>query len=182
MLAGPLVGLALPLLPAQILWVNLMTHGLPGVALGAEPADPAAMTRPPRPPTQSVLGAGLWQRILQLGLVIAATSLAIGWWGHTHDQPWQSMLFVALGATQLGTAIGVRARPGTWQNPFLLWATATALALQILAVYLPWLQELLGTKALSLPQLATASATVIIGYLTARLQTSLAVRRAAQHH
>ena len=48
MLAGPLVGLALPLLPAQILWVNLLTHGLPGVAMGSEPADPAAMRRPPR--------------------------------------------------------------------------------------------------------------------------------------
>ena len=178
MLAGPLFGLALPLLPAQILWVNLMTHGLPGVALGAEPADPAAMTRPPRPPAQSVLGAGLWQRILQLAVVIAATSLAVGWWGLTHDQPWQSMLFVALGATQLGTAIGVRARPGTWQNPFLLWATAAAFALQVLAVYLPWLRELLDTVALSLPELATASATVIIGYLAARLQTWLAVRRA----
>ena len=67
MLAGPLVGLPLPLLPAQILWVNLLTHGLPGVALGSEPADPAAMRRPPRPPAESVLGAGLWQRIVRVG-------------------------------------------------------------------------------------------------------------------
>ena len=63
-----LAGLALPLLPAQILWVNLLTHGLPGVALGSEPADPAAMRRPPRPPAQSVLGAGLWQRIVRVGV------------------------------------------------------------------------------------------------------------------
>ena len=53
MLAGPFVGLALPLLPAQILWINLLTHGLPGVALGSEPADPDAMHRPPRPPQQT---------------------------------------------------------------------------------------------------------------------------------
>ena len=59
MLAGPLRSAwPLPLLPAQILWVNLLTHGLPGVALGSEPADPAAMRRPPRPPAESVLGAG----------------------------------------------------------------------------------------------------------------------------
>ena len=176
MLAGPLVGLELPLLPAQILWINLMTHGLPGVALGAEPTDPAAMTRPPRPPSQSILGAGLWQRILQLGVVIAATSLGVGWWAHTHHQPWQSMLFVTLAATQLGTAIGVRARPGTWQNPFLLWATATALALQIAGVYLPWLQDLLGTTALNWPQLAAVSTTAAIGYLAARVQTRLTTR------
>ncbi len=173
MLAGPLVGLPLPLLPAQILWVNLMTHGLPGVALGAEPADPGVMTRPPRPPGQSVLGAGLWGRILQLGLVIAATSLGVGWWAHAHELPWQSMLFVTLAATQLGVAIGVRARPGTWQNPFLLWATVAALGLQVLAVTLPWLQDLLGTTALTLPQLAAVSATAVVGYAAARLQRAL---------
>jgi Ca2+-transporting ATPase len=88
------------------------------------------------------------------------------------------MLFVALGATQLGTAIGVRARPGTWLNPFLLWAAAAAFALQILAVYLPWLQGLLGTRALSPADIATASASVMVGYVAARLQTRLAVRAA----
>ena len=56
MLAGPLVGLALPLLPAQILWINLLTHGLPGVALGGEPADPRAMR--PSPPSDSRVSAG----------------------------------------------------------------------------------------------------------------------------
>src|SRR5207237_89393 len=59
MLIGPLLGLPVPLLPGQILWINLLTHGLPGVALGAEPGSPAAMTRPPRSPQEPVLGAGL---------------------------------------------------------------------------------------------------------------------------
>ena len=58
MLAGPFLGLALPLLPAQILWVNLLTHGLPGVALGSEPADPGTMRRPPRPPRKASWGPG----------------------------------------------------------------------------------------------------------------------------
>src|SRR5205807_1922809 len=52
MLVGPMVGLPLPLLPSQILWINLLTHGLPGVALGSEPVDPDAMSRPPRPPAE----------------------------------------------------------------------------------------------------------------------------------
>ncbi len=59
MLAGPLLGLALPLLPAQILWINLMTHGPPGVALGAEPAGGDLMHSPPRPPEERILGAGI---------------------------------------------------------------------------------------------------------------------------
>jgi hypothetical protein len=72
MLTGPFLGLALPLLPAQLLWINLLTHGLPGLALGSEPGDPDAMRQPPRPPTETVLGAGLWQRIARVGTVIAA--------------------------------------------------------------------------------------------------------------
>ena len=124
MLAGPLAGLALPLLPAQILWVNLLTHGLPGVALGSEPADPAAMRRPPRPPAESVLGAGLWQRIVRVGLVIAAVTLGVALWGHATGRPWQTMAFFALGTTQLAVALGSRARPGTLANPALLWAVA----------------------------------------------------------
>jgi len=91
MLAGPALGLALPLVPAQILWVNLLTHGLPGIALGDEPAAPRIMTRPPRPPAQSVLGVGRWQRILRAGLVVAAVTLGIALWGHATGRPWQSI-------------------------------------------------------------------------------------------
>ena len=64
MLLGPFLGLIVPLIAAQILWINLLTHGITGVAIGAEPGSPDAMTRPPRPPAQSVLGDGLWQRVL----------------------------------------------------------------------------------------------------------------------
>ena len=169
MLAGPLLGLALPLLPAQILWVNLLTHGLPGVALGSEPADPNAMRRPPRPPTESVLGAGLWQRILRVGVVIAAVTLGIAVWAHATDRPWQSMAFVALGTTQLAAALGSRARPGTWANPMLLAAVAAALALQFAGVYLPPLRTLLGTQPLAPIDLLIVCAVSTLGYAAIRL-------------
>ena len=169
MLIGPLFGLALPLLPAQILWINLLTHGLPGVALGSEPVDPKVMTRPPRPPAESVLGAGLWQRILRVGIAIAAVTLAVAVWGHATDRPWQSMAFFALGATQLAAALGSRARPGSWANPMLLIAIAGALALQLAGVYLPPLQRLLGTEALSLLDLLIVCAAATVGYAAIRL-------------
>jgi Ca2+-transporting ATPase len=137
MLVGPFVGLPLPLLPAQILWVNLMTHGLAGVALGAEPSEPDVMRQRPRPPTESVLGAGLWQRIVRVGVVIATITLGVGLWAHATGRPWQSMVFLALGVTQLGVALGVRARAGTAANPFLLVAVAAAFALQVAGLYLP---------------------------------------------
>jgi P-type Ca2+ transporter type 2C len=124
MLAGPLVGLALPLLPAQILWINLLTHGLPGVALGGEPADPKAMRRPPRPPAESVLGARLWQRILRVGFAIAVVTLGVALWGHATGQPWQSMAFFALGTTQLAVALASRARPTPGPTPCCWWRWA----------------------------------------------------------
>ena len=87
-----------------------------------------------------MLGAGLWQRILRVGVVIAAVTLGVAVWAHATDRPWQSMAFFALGATQLAVALGSRARPGTWANPMLLVAVAGALALQFAGVYLPPLQ------------------------------------------
>jgi P-type Ca2+ transporter type 2C len=173
MLAGPLAGLALPLLPAQILWVNLLTHGLPGVALGSEPADPAAMGRPPRPPAESVLGAGLWQRIVRVGVVIAAVTLGVALWGHATGRPWQSMAFFALGTTQLAVALGSRARPGTLANPALLWAVAGALGLQFAGVYLPLLNDLLKTEPLTGLDLAVVFALSTLGYAAIRLDRVL---------
>jgi Ca2+-transporting ATPase len=77
MLAGPLCGLPLPLLPAQILWINLLTHGVPGVALGAEAADAGVLHRPPRSPQESVLGDGLLRSVLLGGACIAAVALGV---------------------------------------------------------------------------------------------------------
>ena len=173
MLAGPFVGLPLPLLPAQILWVNLMTHGLAGVALGAEPAEPDVMRHPPRPPAESVLGAGLWQRIVRIGVVIAAVTLGVGVWAHATERPWQSMVFLALGVTQLGVALGVRARAGTAANPFLLVAVAVAFALQVAGLYWPPLRDLLGTHPLRLSDLAIVCAPAVLGYLAVRLDRRL---------
>jgi P-type Ca2+ transporter type 2C len=173
MLVGPFLGLALPLLPAQILWVNLLTHGLPGVALGSEPAEPAAMRRPPRPPAESVLGAGLWQRIIRVGIVISAVTLGVGVWGHATGRPWQSLAFFALGATQLAVAVGSRVKPGTLANPSLLIAVAGALGLQFAGLYLPFLQDLLHTKPLTLTDLAVVVALSTLGYAAIRLDRVL---------
>jgi Ca2+-transporting ATPase len=169
MLGGPLVGLALPLLPAQLLWVNLLTHGLPGVALGSEPVDPAVMQHPPRPPAESVLGAGLWQRILRIAVVLTAVTLGSAVWAHDTGRPWQTIAFFALGATQLAVAIGSRSRPGTLANPLLLVAVAGALALQVAGVYLPPLHDLLGTESVRPVDLLIVSAAASLGYFAIRL-------------
>ena len=177
MLLGPFMGMPLPLLPAQILWINLLTHGLPGVALGAEPVAPDTMRHPPRPPQESVLGAGLWSRVLLMGAFIATVTLVAGVWARETDRPSQSMMFLVLGATQLGVALGSRARPGTLANPFLLVAVGVALSLQAAGVYLPPLQALLGTEPLPLTDLAIACALSGLGHVVMRLQARLRPER-----
>jgi Ca2+-transporting ATPase len=169
MLIGPFVGFALPLLPAQILWINLLTHGLPGVALGGEPASPGVMRCPPRPPAESVLGGGLWQRIIRVGVVIAGVTLGMALWAHATGRPWQSIAFFALGATQLAVAAGSRARPGTFANPSLLVAIAGALGLQFAALYVPFLRDVLHTKPLTITDLVIVAAVSTLGYIAIRL-------------
>ncbi|GAA2003400.1 cation-transporting P-type ATPase [Catenulispora subtropica] len=164
MLLGPALGFPLLLLPAQILWINLLTHGLPGVALGGEPPEPGAMERPPRPPAQSILGAGLWQRVVRVSLVLSAVTLGVAVWGHHTGRPWQSMAFFALGTAQLGVAIASRARTGGRANPLLPVAVAAALGLQVAALYVPVLRNLLSTTPLSAMELVTVTAVSTLGF------------------
>ncbi|WP_326554460.1 cation-translocating P-type ATPase [Micromonospora sp. NBC_01813] len=184
MLLGPLFGLALPLLPGQILWINLLTHGVPGVALGAEPAEPDVLDRPPRPPTESVLGAGLLAGVLGIGALITAVTLAVGVAGFHTGRPWQTMVFVTLGLAQLGVALAVRARrsepaetggASRWRrqrNPGLLVAVATAAVLQLAGVYLGPLAALLGTDPLNVTDLAGCAAVAALPALVLHLSRS----------
>ena len=141
------------------------------------PASRWAASPPTRPrcaarrgrPAESVLGAGLWQRIVRVGVVITAVTLAVALWGHATGRPWQSMAFFALGTTQLAVALGSRARPGTLANPALLWAVAGALGLQFAALYLPFLNDLLKTQPLTGLDLLVVCALSTLGYAAIRL-------------
>ncbi|MGW5670006.1 HAD-IC family P-type ATPase [Micromonospora sp. NPDC003776] len=172
MLLGPLFGLAVPLLPAQILWVNLLTHGVPGVALGAEPAEPDILRRAPRSPQESVLGAGLGRDVLVTGGLIAAVVLGAGVLAAQWDRPWQSVVFVVLGLAQLGVALAVRVpRTGDarHRNPALLAAVAVSAVLQLAGVLLPPLRGLLGTEPLGAVELLACAALSTLPGLVLRL-------------
>ncbi len=93
-LLAPLLGLPLPLLPIHILWINLVTDGLPGLALAAEPLEARAMQRPPRPPNEGVFAHGMWRRILLIGLVMGGVTLATQAYAlHTLASPhWRTMV------------------------------------------------------------------------------------------
>ncbi|NUK21537.1 cation-translocating P-type ATPase [Streptomyces lunaelactis] len=174
MLIGPMLGLALPLRAGQILWINLLTHGLTGVAMGAEPVSPHAMRRAPRPPQQHVLGDGLWQRVLRLSVLVTAASLAASLWVRHSGGPWQTVLFIALLAAQLGVALGLRERLFTRQNLFLPAAVLTAAGLGAAALYVPFLADLLDTSSPSWTGIALAAAAGVISFGAARTESWLA--------
>src|SRR5581483_833272 len=148
MLVGPFLGLPLPLLPAQILWVNLVTHGLPGVAIGSEQPEPDVLRRAPRPPSEGIVNRRCGLEVLVLGTVVTTGCLGLAVWAVGRGSPWQTMLFVNLSLAQLGIALTTRSdtRP-LWRlspsgNPFLYVAVATSASALLAALYTPVLRAL----------------------------------------
>ena len=167
-----LIGLPVPLLPMQILWVNLVTDGLPGLALAAERAESNVMRRPPRHPRESIFAHGLWQHILWVGILIGGLCIGMQAWAIAHGLPhWRSMVFTVLTLAQMAHVLAIRAEReslltiGILSNRPLLLAVLLTFGLQLALLYVPALQALFHTSALSLAELATCvalSATVLV--------------------
>jgi Ca2+-transporting ATPase len=157
MLFGPAIGIDQPLLPAQILWINLMTHGLTGVAFGSEPADPADMARPPRSPTQSVFTPRFSTNLVLAALALTVTALLVGLLAGDGAQQ-QTSIFLTLGLGQLGVAWAIRARTRgrARRAPWLGAAIAAASLLLLGATVFGPLQDLLRTASLGAQDVGTA--------------------------
>ena len=157
---APFLGLPLPLLPIHILWVNLVTDGLPGLALAAEPAERGVMQRPPRPPQESVFAHGLWQHALLIGLLIGGLCLGVQAWSLQVGAPAQTMVFTVLTLAQMAHVMAVRSERdslftlGLLSNVPLLGAVALTFALQMATIYVPWLHPVFRTESLTAAQLA----------------------------
>ena len=169
MIIGPLLGMPLPLLPLQILWMNLVTDGLPALALGVEPAEDDVMKRPPRSATESIFGGGTTQFIVIFGLILSVVALVPGFLLEMDgDVAWQSVVFTVLIFGQLGLALEVRAEKrsllsiGLMGNRAMLGAVAIGVIAHMLILYVPFLQEVFGTVALDAAHLAVAIAGTLL--------------------
>ena len=171
MVAGSLVGLAVPLLPGQILWINLLTHGMVGVAFGSEPLDPRQMDQPPRPPSEAVFTRPGLVRLVVVTAVLAIVALAAGALTEGSTDLRRTAVFVALGAGQLGVALALRAsRPGTgFAERGLEVSVAGAALLMAAAVWLGPLQALLHTEPLPLDVAVAAVAVAAVPGVLLRL-------------
>jgi Ca2+-transporting ATPase len=137
----------------MILWINMVTHGVPGVAFGGEPLDPALMRHPSPSPLRSVLDRTLVAQVAVAGALVALVSLAAGWLAARQDAHVQTAVFLTLGLGQLAVALALRApRTGwRWRERGLEFAVALAGAWQVAGVAVPAVRNVLGTEPLSAP-------------------------------
>jgi P-type Ca2+ transporter type 2C len=184
MLVGPFLGMPLPLLPLQILWINLVTDGPPALALSAEPAERDTMRRPPHPPDESVFARGLGRHVLWVGMLMALVSLGVGLlYSQTAPEIWQTMVFTTLTLSQMSHIMAIRSgneslfKVGLLSNKTLLGAVALTFVLQLLAIYAPFFQGFLDTKALPVADLAIAIALSTIIFWAVEIEKWLARRK-----
>ncbi len=173
MLLAPFLGMPLPLTPIQILWVNLVTDGLPGLALTIEKQERNTMRRPPYAPNENIFGRGMATAILWIGLLIGLLSLGVGFLLFREGQEhWRTVLFTTLTFTQLGNAIATRSerdnifRIGFFSNPTMLGAVALTFLLQLAVIYVPFLQNIFQTTNLTFIELLESIGLAVVTFLT----------------
>ncbi len=157
---APFLGLPLPLLPIHILWINLVTDGLPGLSLTVQAAEPGLDSRPPRPMSESMFANAMWQHILFMGLFIAALALFTQWLAIGQSWHWQTMVFSVLTFSQLAHVLVIQhdrvslfnAQARANQQLFLV--VLVTIALQLIIIYLPLCNVWFHTQPLSAVELS----------------------------
>jgi Ca2+-transporting ATPase len=168
--SAPLLGLGgVPLTPLQILWMNLVTDGLPALALAVEPPEADVMKRPPFSPRESIFARGLGSYIIRTGIIFAVITIILMLWAYNHCQTlvpgldpkrWQTMVFTSLCVAQMGHAIAIRSHQkltiemNPFSNMFVLIAVVVTTILQLLLIYLSPLRAFFGTHWLPPTELA----------------------------
>jgi len=177
---APLLGLPIALLPIHILWINLVTDGLPGLALAREPAERGIMQRPPRPPQESLFAHGLWQHVLWVGLLMAGLCLGLQAWALAHGNPHgPSMVFTTLTLAQMAHVLAIRSERdsllalGLRSNLALLGAVLLTLALQLATLYVPALNPIFRTEPLSALELGLCFGAAALVLLAVELEKLL---------
>ncbi|MBI0399602.1 calcium-translocating P-type ATPase, PMCA-type [Cyclobacterium marinum] len=157
---APLLGLPIPLIPIQILWINLISDGLPALAFASEPAEEDILKRPPRKTDESIFSGGIVIHVLWVGLLMGAVCLGTQAWAiHTENPKWVTMVFTVLSISQMGHALAIRSdikslfTMGIFGNRHLIIAVLITIGLQLIVVYLPFFQNIFNTQALTFSEL-----------------------------
>ncbi|MEX2234706.1 MAG: cation-translocating P-type ATPase [Cyclobacteriaceae bacterium] len=174
---APFLGLPIPLLAIHILWINLITDGLPGLALASEKAEPNIMERPPRNPKENIFAAGMAVHILWVGLLMGLVTIGMQSWAiRNSDTHWQTMAFSVLCFSQLGHVMAIRSnrrsvfKTGLFSNKPMLFALVVTFSLQLLVIYLPFFNHIFKTQPLTFKELAITLAASSIVFWAVELE------------
>lgn len=188
-----IAGMTIPLTTLQILWMNLITDGIPALALGVEGSEKGVMTRKPYAANESLFGRGLGRHILLIGTLFGLTGVGLGYWAWSNDlraangaPAWNTMVFVFLTIAQMGHALALRShretlfRMNLFGNRLLLGAVVFTVVVQMLAVYLPFFNGIFNTNPLTLEQFIICLAVSVVVFCGAELE-KWAIRRGWLH-
>jgi Ca2+-transporting ATPase len=174
---APLLGMPMPFLPIHLLWINLVTDGLPALALASEKAEVDVMKRPPRPTHESLFADGVGYHIIWVGALMAAVTLGTQalsiYYNLGH---WQTMVFTVLSVSQLGHIMAVRSdrtflfKQGLWSNKPLFLSVLFTFALQMGVIYLPFMNVIFKTAPLSLSELGVCIGASVIVFHAVELE------------
>jgi Ca2+-transporting ATPase len=186
MLLAPFLGKPVPLLPLQLLWLNLLTDGLLGLGMSVEKAESDSMRRPPYSPAQGVFSRGAAFQVIGVGFLIGALALGLGSWYYFTGRPeWQTMIFSFLAFAQLFQALASRSsrdtlfRLGLLSNPMLAGMSALVLVLQLAVLYIPFLAGFFSLQPLSLCDLSIALSGGILVFVVLEVSKMLSRRSQA---
>ena len=173
---APFLGLPLPLLPVHILWINLITDGLPGIALSGEPAEKDLMQRPPRHPKESIFAHGLGIHIIWVGLLMGGVSLFTQTISLRFNMHWQTMVFTVLCLSQLGHVLAIRSEKeslfkiGIFSNIILFLSVIFSIFLQLLIIYCSLFNKIFHTQPLSLQELTLTLALSTVIFIVVEIE------------
>jgi P-type Ca2+ transporter type 2C len=177
---APLLGMPIPLLPVQILWVNLVTDGLPALALAAEGAEKDIMKRPPRKSGESIFAKGLGTHILWVGIFIGVLNLFTQWFAmESSTSHWQTIVFSVLCFSQLWHVMAIRSetrslfRMGIMSNKPLLLAVSVTILLQLAVVYLPFLNNFFHTQPLTLVEILAVAGISSLVFIVVEIEKAI---------
>jgi Ca2+-transporting ATPase len=174
---APFFMLPIPLLAIHILWINLVTDGLPGLALASEPAEANIMKRPPRNPKENIFSNGMGRHILWVGFLMGITTLGIQYWAiNSENSHWQTMAFTVLCFSQMGHVMGIRSEReslftiGVFSNKPLLGALFLTVGLQLILIYSPFFNGIFKTQPLSIYELGITLAVSTVVFWAVELE------------
>jgi Ca2+-transporting ATPase len=173
----PFLGLPIPLLPIHILWINLVTDGLPGLALAAEPAEKELMKKPPRHPQESIFSQGLGYHLFWVGLLMGSVSIFTeAWFMRTGSEGWQTMVFTVLSLSQMGHVLAIKSdreslfTQGLFSNKPLVGAVLLTFCLQMGTIYIPALNPVFKTVPLSAGELLLTLALSSVVFIAVEIE------------